>query len=44
MGLYQGLKAGSRQMRIFNSDATNFCAAGNTAVLGELTQTFEAGK
>ena len=43
-GLYQGLKAGSRQMRIFNSDATNFSAAGNTAVLGELTQTFEAGK
>lgn len=43
-GLYQGLKAGSRQLRIFNADATNFSAAGNTAVLGDLTQTFEAGK
>ncbi|MHB0963737.1 MAG: DUF4397 domain-containing protein [Gemmatimonadaceae bacterium] len=43
-GLYQGLKAGSRQMRIFNADVTNFSTAGNTAVLGDLTQTFEAGK
>lgn len=43
-GLYQGLKAGSRQLRIFNSDVTNFSTAGNTAVLGDLTQTFEAGK
>lgn len=43
-GLYQGLKAGSRQLRIFNADATNFSTAGNTAVLGDLTQTFEAGK
>ncbi len=43
-GLYQGLKAGSRQLRIFNADATNFTTAGNTAVLGDLTQTFEAGK
>lgn len=43
-GLYQGLKAGSRQLRIFNADATDFSTAGNTAVLGDLTQTFEAGK
>ncbi len=43
-GLYQGLKAGSRQMRIFNADATNFSTAGNTAVLADLTQSFEAGK
>lgn len=43
-GLYQGLKAGSRQLRIFNADATSFSTAGNTAVLGDLTQTFEAGK
>ncbi|MHB8837700.1 MAG: DUF4397 domain-containing protein [Gemmatimonadaceae bacterium] len=43
-GLYQGLKAGSRQLRIFNADVSNFSTAGNTAVLGDLTQTFEAGK
>ncbi len=43
-GLYQGLKAGSRQLRIFNADITNFSTAGNTAVLGDLTQTFDAGK
>lgn len=43
-GLYQGLKAGSRQFRIFNTDATNFTTAGNTAVLAEVTQSFEAGK
>ncbi|MHB1095028.1 MAG: DUF4397 domain-containing protein [Gemmatimonadaceae bacterium] len=43
-GLYQGLKAGSRQLRIFNADVSNFSNAGNTAVLGELTQTFDAGK
>ena len=43
-GLYQGLKAGSRQLRIFNADASSFSTAGNTAVLGDLTQTFEAGK
>lgn len=43
-GLYQGLKAGSRQLRIFNADATDFSTAGNTAVLGDLTQNFEAGK
>ena len=43
-GLYQGLKAGSRQLRIFNADAVDFSTAGNTAVLGDLTQNFEAGK
>ncbi len=43
-GLYQGLKAGSRQLRVFNADVTNFSTAGNTAVLGDLTQTFVAGK
>jgi hypothetical protein len=43
-GLYQGLKAGSRQFRIFNSDAVNFSTAGNTAVLADVTQSFEAGK
>jgi hypothetical protein len=43
-GLYQGLKAGSRQFRIFNADATNFSTAGNTALLAEVTKDFEAGK
>ena len=43
-GLYQGLKAGSRQLRVFNADAADFSTAGNTAVLGDLTQTFDAGK
>lgn len=43
-GLYQGLKAGSRQFRIFNADAVDFSTAGNTAVLAEVTQSFEAGK
>ncbi|MBI2407629.1 MAG: DUF4397 domain-containing protein [Gemmatimonadetes bacterium] len=43
-GLYQGLKAGSRQFRIFNSDAVDFSTAGNTAVLSEQTLTFEANK
>jgi hypothetical protein len=43
-GLYQGLKAGSRQLRIFNADIVDFSTAGNTAVLGDLTQNFEAGK
>lgn len=43
-GLYQGLKAGSRQFRIFNADVSDFNAAGNTAVLAEVTQSFEAGK
>ena len=43
-GLYQGLKAGSRQFRIFNADATTFSTAGNTALLSEQTLTFEANK
>jgi hypothetical protein len=43
-GLYQGLKAGSRQFKVFNSDAVSFSTAGNTAVLAEVTQSFEAGK
>lgn len=43
-GLYQGLKAGSRQLRVFNADVADFSTAGNTAVLGDLTQTFDAGK
>ncbi|MBW7935003.1 MAG: DUF4397 domain-containing protein [Gemmatimonadaceae bacterium] len=43
-GLYQGLKAGSRQFRVFNADAVDFSNAGNTAVLAEVTQSFEAGK
>lgn len=43
-GLYQGLKAGSRQFKVFNADVVNFTTAGNTAVLAEVTQTFEAGK
>ncbi|MDQ8155054.1 MAG: DUF4397 domain-containing protein [Gemmatimonadota bacterium] len=43
-GLYQGLKAGSRQFRVFNADVVNYSVAGNTAVLAEVTQNFEAGK
>jgi hypothetical protein len=43
-GLYQGLKAGSRQFKIFNADAVNFSTAGNTAVLTEQTLSFEANK
>lgn len=43
-GLYQGLKAGSRHFKIFNADAVNFTIAGNTAVLADVTQSFDADK
>jgi len=43
-GLYQGLKAGSRHFKVFNSDAVNFSVAGNTAVLADETISFDAGK
>jgi hypothetical protein len=43
-GLYQGIKPGSRHMKIFNADVANFSTAGNTAVLADTSITFEAGK
>lgn len=42
-GNYQGTQAGSRTFRVFTFNA-NASTAGNTAVLGELTHNFEAGK
>ncbi|MDV7395324.1 DUF4397 domain-containing protein, partial [Arthrospira platensis SPKY1] len=42
-GNYQGTQAGSRTFRVF-SFQSNASVAGNTAVLGELTHNFEAGK
>ncbi len=42
-GNYQGTQAGSRQFRVFTYQA-NASIAGNTAVLGEQTFNFEAGK
>lgn len=42
-GNYQGTQAGNRSFRVFNFDASA-SAAGNTAVLGELSYNFEAGK
>lgn len=42
-GNYQGTQAGSRTFRVF-SYTSNASVAGNTAVLGELTHNFEAGK
>jgi len=43
-GLYQGLKAGSRHFKVFNADVVNFTTAGNTAVLADVTRSFEANK
>ncbi len=43
-GLYQGLKAGSRHFKIFTADVVNFSTAGNTAVLADVTSSFEANK
>jgi hypothetical protein len=43
-GLYQGLKAGSRHFKIFNADLANLTTAGNTAVMAEVTQSFDANK
>jgi hypothetical protein len=42
-GNYQGTQAGSRRFRVFSFNA-NATTAGNTAVLGEATHNFEAGK
>ena len=43
-GMYQGLKPGSRHFKIFNADIVNYSTAGNTAVLADVTQSFEANK
>ena len=46
LGSFQGLKAGSRSLRVFTfqQSTNNFPVDGNTTVLVDTTYTFEAGK
>ena len=46
LGSFQGLKAGSRSLRVFTfqQSTNNFPVAGNTTILVDTTFTYEAGK